>query len=484
MNALKKTTATSLLGLVLDGNRLDIVAVKRTNGSVEIRQSATAMLALDPLTNDPDLVGAEIRTHLDKAGVKDRRCVVGIPLNWALTLAVKVPAGLAPDDVQSLLQMEIERGFPYAPETLMVAQSLVGAADGERTATLVAIPRDHVTRLQEALESIQLRPLSFSLGLAALQPVAESDTAGGVVALLAGEKGVGLQVTAQGGVAALRLLEGAFEQEGSERRVQKDYLARELRITLGQLPDDVRLAVRNLKVFGEGDLAEELYEQIRPRAEALGMRAQLVKEFAPLEFGVTLPAKTAASGALALAVRHLTGKPTGFEFLPPRVSKWKQFTEQHASKKLVYAAAILIFAAVVVAGMFGWQQWQLAKLNSQWDTMKVRVTQIDDMQGKIRKFRPWYDESFRALSILKKVTEAFPEDGAVAAKSVEIRDRSGVTCSGTARSNQAWLKMLDQLRASKQITDVKVEHIKGGQNGQPMEFTFNFQWVEGNPGSR
>lgn len=484
MNASKQTTATSMLGLVLDGSRLDIVSVKRTNGSVEIRKSATATLSLDPLTNDPDIVGAEIRTHLEKAGVRDRRCVVGVPLNWALTLAVKVPAGLPPEDVQALLLMEAERGFPYAPESLMLGQSLVGSPDGERMATLVAIPRDHVTRLQEALESIQLRPLSFTLGIAALQPVAGSETAGGVVALVPGEKGVGLQVTAQGGIAALRLLEGAIEQDGSERRVQTDSLARELRITLGQLPDDARGAVRNLKVFGQGDLAEELYEQIRPRAEALGMRAQLVKEFAPLEFGVALPAGTAASAALCLAVRHLTGKPAAFEFLPPHVSKWKQFTEQHASKKLVYAAVVLGVAAVAVAGMFGWQQWQLNKLNGQWDGMKVRVTQVKDMEGKIRKFRPWFDESFRALSILKKVTEAFPEDGGVAAKSVEIRDRSGVTCSGTARNNAALLKMLDHLRASKQVTDVKVEHVKGGQNGQPLEFTFNFHWADSAQGNR
>lgn len=484
MNAPKKTTATSLLGLVLDGNRLDLVSVKRTNGSVEVRHSATATLTLDPLTNDSDLVGAEIHTHLEKAGVRDRRCVVGVPLNWALTLAVKVPAGLAPEDVQSLLAMEAERGFPYAPETLMVSQSLVGPADGERTATLVAIPRDHITRFQDALESIGLRPLSFSLGLAALQPVAESDTAGGVVALVPGEKGVGLQVTTQGGVAALRLLEGAFEQEGPERRVQKDYLARELRITLGQLPDDARGAVRNLKVFGNDELAEELYEQIRPRAEAMGLRAQRVKEFAPLEFGPALPSGTAATAALALAVRHLTGKPAGFEFLPPRVSRWKQFTEQHSSQKLVFAAALVGVVLLAVGGMFGWQQWRLAKLEGQWKGMELRVTQIKDMEGRIRKYRPWYDESFRALSILKAITSAFPEDGAVAAKSVEIRERAGVTCSGTARNNAALLKMLEQLKTARQVTDVKVEHVKGGQNNQPLEFTFNFHWADSAQASR
>lgn len=102
----------SLLGLVLDGSRLDFVAAKRTNGSVEIRKAGSVTLALDPLTNDPELVGAELRKHLESAGLRDRRCVVGVPLNWALTLAVKVPAGLSPEDVSALLAMEAERGFP------------------------------------------------------------------------------------------------------------------------------------------------------------------------------------------------------------------------------------------------------------------------------------------------------------------------------------------------------------------------------------
>ena len=302
---------------------------------------------------------------------------------------------------------------------------------------------------------------------------------------MAGEKGVGLQVTTQGGVAALRLLEGAVTQEGPERIVQKDYLAREMRITLGQLPDASRVAVRHLKVFGNDELAEQLYEQVRPRAEALGLRAQQVKEFAPLEFGPALPNGTAVSAALALAVRHLTGKPTGFEFLPPRVSKWKQFTEQHSSKKLVYVAALLGVVLLVVAGIFGWQQWRLSRLESQWKGMEARVNLVKDMEVRIRKFRPWYDESFRALSILKAITEAFPEDGAVAAKTVEIQDRSGVTFSGTARNNSALLRMREQLGKTKGVSDLKASGpIKGGQNNQPLEFTFTFHWADTAQASR
>lgn len=339
MTSSPKTTANAILGLALDGSRLELVSVKRANGSVEVRQSASATLKLDPLTHDAELVGAEIRTHLEAAGIRDRRCVVGVPLHWALTLSVPVPAGLAEEDLQNLVQMEAERGFPYAPETLMLSHSLVGDPKGERTATLVAVPREHVVRLQTALTSIGLRPVSFSLGIAALQPAADSASAGGCVALVPGEQGIALQVTAAGGVAALRLLEGALEQAGTERRVQPDYLGRELRITLGQLPEAARAGVRLLKVFGADDLAEEVHEQISQRAEGLGMRAQRVKEFAPLEFGVALPAGTPASPALALAVRHLVGRASSFEFLPPHVSRWKQFAEQQSSKKLFYGMA-------------------------------------------------------------------------------------------------------------------------------------------------
>ena len=93
------------------------------------------------------------------------------------------------------------------------------------------------------------------------------------------------------------------------------------------------------------------------------------------------------------------------------------------------------------------------------------------MQQQIKKFRPWFDESHRNLTILRTVTEAFPDEGGVTAKTLEIRELSSVTCSGVARDNQAFLKMLDQLRATKEVTDLKVDQVRGKT---PLQFTFNF----------
>jgi hypothetical protein len=81
------------------------------------------------------------------------------------------------------------------------------------------------------------------------------------------------------------------------------------------------------------------------------------------------------------------------------------------------------------------------------------------------------------LIILRSVTEAFPEDGSVTAKTVEIRDLNTVTCTGIARNYQALLKTVERLRGVRQIPEVNM----GPTRGQPpaLQFTFNFQWSEG-----
>ena len=73
---LKKPRASSLLGLSFDGNRLEGVVLRRTNGALAIQKTFSASLSLDTLTNDPELVGQEIRNKLEEAGIRERRCAM------------------------------------------------------------------------------------------------------------------------------------------------------------------------------------------------------------------------------------------------------------------------------------------------------------------------------------------------------------------------------------------------------------------------
>jgi hypothetical protein len=135
---------------------------------VQQQGTFSATLSLDPLTAPVELVGREIRNHLDAAGVRERYCVVGLPLKWALTTHTDVPE-LAEAEIPGFLQIEAERGFPTDVATLHFSTSLCKAPSGKQTAMLVGIPRTHLTMLESVLRAAKLKPVSFSLGIVALQ---------------------------------------------------------------------------------------------------------------------------------------------------------------------------------------------------------------------------------------------------------------------------------------------------------------------------
>jgi hypothetical protein len=470
----KKRIPTTALGLSLHGGRLEGVLVKRSNGSMQVLKTFQATLALNPLTGDPELVGREIRNHLEQAGIRERRCAVCLPSGWALTLPTEVP-DMPDEDVPSFLEIEAERGFPYGLEALSLARSVYRSVTGKRFATQIAIPRNHLDQLERALRAAQLRPSSFTLGVATLQ-APDKDSSNGVLALVLGDGSVDLQVTCSGGSVAVRSLDGVFESEGVQHRLSTDLLLREIKITLGQLADDFRDNVRRVRVFGRGEAARRFVAEAGPRLELMRLKPELVEVYAPNEFARALPAGAEVSPALSAAARCVTGVPPMFEFLPPRVGPLQQLTNRFASKKLGWISAAAALVLLLVGGAFAVQQIQLSRLRGKWARMEKQVHDLEDMQSQIRRFRPWFDGSFRTLTVLRKITEAFPEDGVVTAKTLEIRDVSSVTCAGVANDNQALLKMLDQLRASKDVRDLKVDNIRGKT---PLQFTFNFQWGEG-----
>jgi len=165
----KRKKLSSLLGLSLDGSRLEGVVLRRTNGALQLHQQPFSVtLSLDPLTAAPELVGREIRNHLDDAGVRERHCVVGVPLKWALTAHTELPK-LSEEDANDLLQLEAERGFPSDPATLRIANSRCALKDGKQYVLLTGIANTQLAALEQVLAAANLKPVSFTLGLTALQ---------------------------------------------------------------------------------------------------------------------------------------------------------------------------------------------------------------------------------------------------------------------------------------------------------------------------
>jgi hypothetical protein len=470
----KSKRGASVLGVALDGNRLEAVVLRRANGSARVRQFVSADLALSPLTDDPDLVGREIRNHLDQAGVRERRCAVCLPLGWLLTLQTKLPE-LPEAERDSFLQLEAERGFHSGPEALLIAHSLFQPAGGEPYATLLAVPRNHLNTLERVLRAAKLKPVTFALGIGALQPAAGDQER--VIALSVRSNSIDLQVSGGGGIVALRSLDGAIETQGGSKRISAELTARELRITLGHLPGGLSDGPGKIRIFGQGDMCRQFVQDISPRLEAMGLKLETVDRAPSVALEPAPSPELAASPALALAAAWVRGADSKPEFLPPRVQPWQRLVSTRMStRNLTYAggAAAAVVLGILVA--FGVQQWQIDSLQKQWDGMTPLINELTTDQEQIKEFRPWYDQSFRDLRILRRLTEAFPEDGSVSAKTVEIRDTVGVTCAGMARDKAAFLRLNEKLGdATNEISNLHAE-TKGQK---PTQFTLNFQWEGG-----
>jgi hypothetical protein len=94
------------------------------------------------------------------------------------------------------------------------------------------------------------------------------------------------------------------------------------------------------------------------------------------------------------------------------------------------------------------------------------------LQQKIRSYRPWFEPAPQALQVIDTLIAAFPEQGDVWAKSIQIDESNKVTCSGFARTQSSILAILDRLRSRPDVTDVQVQQMRGAN---PVQFTFTFK---------
>ena len=471
----KRKKLTSVLGLVLDGGKLEGVVLRRTNGALQKLQSFSAPLTLDPLTAAPELAGREIRNQLDAAGVHERACIVGLPLKWVLTAQTELPP-LPEADAASLLQLEAEKGFHADADSLQIGDSQSALAGGKKLVLLGGVPKAHVAALEQILTAAKLKPASFTLGIGALQAAGDAK-AGGVLALAIGEGGVALQITSGGGVTALRALEGAIETEGSHRTLHADVIAREARVTLGQLPGDLRQQVNRIRVFGPRDLAQQLADEMELRFEPMGMKVETVSAYAPDAFHVTLPPDTSLSPAFSLAASVLTGQLPPFEFLPPKPTLVEQLVAKYSSGRMRTTGAVAAGVVVIILGLFLFQQIQLWRLRSEWSQIQAKVTELEQIEGQIHQFQPWEPGDYRSLAILRELSLAFPQNGVVTAKVISTRDDGTVNCSGNATDNASLLDVQAGLSKLPGVSNVHLESSRG--NKPPIQFVFSFKFNGG-----
>ncbi len=461
MKWIAKKRTNSVLGLNLADGQLRAFHVARVKGALEVVKSTTAALTLDLQHPEAELIGREIKNHLDAAGIRERSCVVALPASWIMSQHTKVPE-LSPEDLNSFLQLEAEKGFPCDLAQLQIARSFCRVGEVAYV-TQLAVRKEQIDQLAAVLRAAGLKPVSFSLGLTALQEAVPAAGAGHITVAVE-PKGAALLIAAGGGIAAFRTCEATIESEAGENVINAGVVARELRITLEQVPVELRAGLRQLALCGDEAMVRQLTDSLAEWADTA--RLAITRAGA---------ANRALGEQLAerLAVVWLERGASALEFLPRRAGRWSTLLARYNSKRLATAGFAVAGLLLVAIGAFGWQEFRRWSLLSEWGAMQAQVTELETVQSRIHEFRPWYDTTFHNLSILRRVTECFPDNGSVTAKSFEIHGISSVSITGTARDNAALLRTMEQLRKAREIQSLKVEQIHGKA---PLQFTFSFRW--------
>jgi hypothetical protein len=468
MRRTRTKRVTSLVGLTVADGRLRASHVTRNKSGLAVAKTATADLTLDLLHPEAELVGREIRNHLDAAGIRERQCVVALPPAWVLSQQVRVP-DLSAEDATAFLQLEAEKGFPCDPEQLLILPS-PQTAGGANFVTQLAVRREQLDQLAAVFKAAGLRPLGYTIGLTALPGVITSGDEGRITLSL-GRKDATLIVSAGGGIAAFRTFDTAINSEAGENVLNSRAIGRELRITFEQIPAELRRQLRTLTITGEADAVRKVEGALAGWAREAALR---------IEAGSPERGEVADQIAERIAGQTLESAGIAFNFLPPRPNRWVQLVARYNSRRLASTGFAAAAVVLLVLAAFGWQEFQRWSLRNQWEDMKDQVAALEVVQNRIRDYRPWYDTSFRNLTILRRVTDCFPDNGSVTAKSFEIHGSVTPTVSvtGTARDNTALLKTTDDLRKTKEVQGLKIEQIRGKA---PQQFTFTFRWNANSP---
>ncbi|MEI6341837.1 MAG: hypothetical protein WCR07_07760 [Verrucomicrobiota bacterium] len=469
---LKPRGSSPVLGLSFDGAAVEAVLVRPGNGQAEASAPVTFHLPADILSSDPVAVGRALRESLDKAGLGTRRCAVALPASWVFASSIPLP-DLAPEDAEGFVELEVERSFPQGSDQLAIARHEWKDASGLPQITLVAVPVEHLERLEQVLRAARMQPVSIAPALTEMQHLVPSESPARID-FLASPASVALAIGCGEGLVLHRCLDDVVAVAGGQPSVAPDRLQRELRVTLGQLPDAIRQSLARARIFGSGPLADALQQvlaAIAPRLAMSVVRADRVpgNRDASLRITPGIP----ATAALAIAARHLGGGPASFEFLAPRVSPWQQLATRFSSGRAAHYGLAAAAVVALTAGAFLVQQVRLMSLRSRWDGIAKTAAHVEGLQANLKKYRPWFDESVPSLLVLRTLTMAFPEDGALTAKTVELREGAIVVCSGTAKDSFTLNSTLEKLRTAPEVRDVTVDQMRGKS---PVQFSFNFKW--------
>ena len=345
-----------------------------------------------------------------------------------------------------------------AADEMRISHSPYSLPDGKRRTTLAAVPNRRMEAVEKMLAAAGCRAVSVSLALD--ECLAEPKPA---LHFLANGTHTSVVVTAGGGVVSMRSLASPGPADG-ETPFDAAAFYREVRITLGRLPETLRRQVREARFGGTPASARRL--RAATSDQLLGLGLESVN-------GASNGAGEPREAAVAAAQCFLRKQPVTFEFVVPEVKQWEVMLKRadlKGRKRLIQIGACTIALPVLALLVRGQIEGYYTR---RWDKMKDNVAELTSLQQKILMFHPWFKGAPVTVQTMEGLATVFPEQGDVWAKNLIIKDSGQVTLTAFAKSRAAELAFNDRLISHPGVTAVATE---GERGTNPIEFTVTFTY--------
>lgn len=462
MNRLQKLAekfgANSVLALTLKGKGILIEQIRRRNGDSLITYSTFLGMQQSLLLENPGDAGLRLRECLNVSKLRDKQVVVCFPPSWLMTSQLNELPAVEDEELEDYFALHAEKKFPVAPADLTFANSIYNDnSSGDRKSTLAALPSKYSEAISAMIESAGCKLESMSPGLNRCLVPKTSSKPSAQIHFLCHERSVDVVISNQLGIILLRSLSVPVSP-GGQNQFDPAWFYQEVRMTLGRLPANSGVKVSEAIFCSENSFSEPVVQQVKNDLQRLGIQTvSFVKD----------------QTAFQTADAFLHKRPVIFEFVVSELSQFegviRWFESGHRRWYLLSGLVFLLLPLTI----FALQSHEENNLLAEWNSMKTTVTQLEQLQGKLRQFRTWYDPGCPSVRILDGLVNIFPDRGDVWAKQVNIKGNSKVVCEGFAKRQPAMLEFLERLRGRPEISELQVQQIRGEN---PIQFSFTFVW--------
>jgi hypothetical protein len=495
--------SSGILGLAIgDG---EIACAQLAGGGAarrRVQKLARFVFPAGASLEQPEALGARLKTFLRQHHLGATRAVVGVPAKWLLAQEKDLPPAAEPQAL-AMLRLQAERMAVADNHELVF--DVAGEPDAGRATRvlIVGMLQQHLDRVRRLCEAAGLAPVAITATALALSHLlsrgADAATAKNRRLVLLSRRGAEVVWQGQGAPRMLRHLNATTTPTATTTTASPPASA-DAGATgnpaVAAVGGELRRALRLGPPANGSDESDEVLlfddvgltrDDLAELGERLGAFVRADHTFASVGAEVEPKALNGATGrapaeaflpAVALAVAGADRGRGLVDFLhtrlaPPRVSRIKRQTVL-AVLAAVAVVVGLVYLYVTVQQVEADVALQEASLKLKADDVKAAQQRID----RVNYGRGYFTARPPVLDCLRELALAFPAADPIWTTSFTLRDTRKGQLQGRAANQRVVLSVLDRLKANPKFADVQLQDMREAAGGaREIAFAITFVFV-------